>query len=93
VTVAGAAFEKLGVRVASLLLVLQLVLVTFLWSLDPLGGGSKTLFPIYLSANMISFAMISYVYRSLKSTGRLGKVPLLAGCVLVCALLLVGILY
>ena len=80
-------------RVTSLLLILQVVLVTLLWSLNPLGDGSRTLFPIYLSANMISFAMISYVYRSLRKNGRLGKVPLLAGCALVCALLLTGLAY
>lgn len=92
-TVGGVASEKSGIRVISLLLILQLVLVTFLWSLDPLSKGSQILFPMYLSANMVSFAMISYVYRSLKNTHRFGKAPLLGGCVLVCALLLAGLSY
>ncbi len=87
----GQAFEKLGLRAVSLLLVLQLFLLTFLWSLDPLGKGAQTLFPMYLAANMILFAMISYVYRSLKRDGRFGKVPLIAGCAVVCVLLLVGL--
>ncbi len=88
---ASQAFEKLGLRVVSLLLVLQLVLLTFLWSLDPLGKSAQTLFPMYLAANMVLFAMISYVYRSLKKNGRFGRVQLIAGCTLVCLLLLAGL--
>ena len=90
-TVAGPAFETLGVSVVSLLLILQLVLLIFLWSLDPLGKGSQTLFPMYLAASLILFAMISYVNRSLKKSGRIGRVPLIGGCLLVCLLLLAGL--
>ena len=44
---------------------------------------ARQLFAVYLSIDLISFAMISYIYRVTKIGDSLDRIPLLAGaCVL-----------
>lgn len=85
-----AAFERVGIRIVALLLLLELLSVYFLWVLNPVGPGTEDAFALYLAADLVSFAMISYVYRALKEDDRFGRAPLIAGCCFVLVLLLLG---
>ena len=83
-------FERLGLRIVALLLLLELLSVYFLWELNPIGPGAEDAFAVYLAADLVSFAMISYIYRGLKTDDRFGRAPLIAGCCFVVILLLLG---
>ena len=85
-----AVFERTGVRIVALLLVFELLSVYFLWVANPVGQGAEDAFALCLASDLISFAMISYVYRSLKQENRFRRAPLVAGCCFVVILLLVG---
>jgi surface polysaccharide O-acyltransferase-like enzyme len=51
------------------LLVMQTICVVFLWTLDTLGHVSQTIFTIFLSADLLSFALMAHFYR-LRKSGR-----------------------
>jgi hypothetical protein len=50
--------------IVSLLLLLQALSTGFLWTLDPTNGVSQTKFAIFLSVDLLAFAMIGYVFLS-----------------------------
>ena len=50
-------------RVVILLLLLQVITIVFLWTLDALNQVSEGTFALFLAADMIGFAMVSYLYR------------------------------
>ena len=78
----GAAF-----RVFALLLLLGIVSVTFLWTLNPVTSQGQTTFTVYLSIDLVVFAMASYIYRKSKWKEKAGRVPLLGGCLMLLLLL------
>jgi hypothetical protein len=49
-------------RVVLLLLLLQAVSAVFLWTLNATGTVSEGRFAAFLAVNLLSFAMISYIY-------------------------------
>lgn len=65
------------------LLVLQLVSVVLVWSLNPLGQPSQTVFALLLSANLVAFATNSYLNRTWNSGGLVRTWLLALGSVLV----------
>jgi hypothetical protein len=64
-----------------LLLLLQAISVLFLWTLDPTSPASETRFAIFLAVNLLSFAMIAYVFLSQKWGELLSKAWMLAASV------------
>ena len=84
-------YESLGTKVVSLLLLFELVSVFFLWTFNAVGPDAESTFALLLAADLVSFAMISYVYRVLNREDRFGRLPLLAGCVFICVLLFFGL--
>jgi hypothetical protein len=85
-----ATFEKVGARIVALLLLFEILSVYFLWVANPVGPSAERAFALYLASDLISFAMISYVYRVLKRENRFGRFPIIAGCCLVIVLMLAG---
>lgn len=83
-------YERLGMRIVALLLLFELASVFFLWTFNPVGPLAEPAFALLLATDLISFAMISYIYRVLKMYNRFGRLPLLAGCVFISALLFLG---
>jgi len=83
-------YERIGIRVVTLLLLLEVLSVYFLWTFNQIGPGAESTFALLLAADLVSFAMISYVYRALKRENRIGRLPLLAGCAFIIVLLLLG---
>jgi len=84
----SASYEGMATRIVALLLLLEAVSVWFLWTFDGIGSGGETSFALFLAADLVSFAMISYTFRALKRDGRFARLPLLAGCAFISALFL-----
>lgn len=84
-------YEWIGTRVVALLLLLEALSVFLLWTFDPVGPAAESTFALFLAADLISFAMISYIYRVLKSENRIRRLPLLLGALLISALLFLGL--
>ena len=87
----GGASERTGTGIVALLLVLQLTAVLFLWALNPYGPKAEPAFAIYLVVVLLSFSMISYVYRAVKEYGRVGRAPIFVGSCAVLLLLFAGL--
>jgi len=77
-----------SLRLMALLLVVAMISVFTLWTLSSTVVTSQSVFGIYLAVDLVCFAMISYIYRTSKSGGRLSRAFMVAGCVLL--LILVG---
>ena len=78
-------------RILVLLLLFGLLSVIFLWALDPVSPQSQTTFAIYLSIDLIVFAMVSYIFRVSKWGEEVRLLPMFAGCVALLILLYVGL--
>jgi membrane associated rhomboid family serine protease len=83
--------DWLTYRIFILLLLFGLVSVIFLWTLNPVSSQSQTTFAIYLSIDLVVFAMVSYVFRVSKWGEEVKRLPLVAGCVVLLILLYVGL--
>jgi hypothetical protein len=81
-------YDSLAKRIVALLLLLEAVSVWFLWTFDSIGSSGETSFALFLAADLVSFAMISYTFRALKRDGRFARWLLLAGCAFISVLLL-----
>jgi hypothetical protein len=82
--------ERIAVRIVGLLVVVGFASSAVLWTIDTSLSSGESLFAVYLSIDLIAFAMISYVYRVTKTGDSIGRIPLLAGSVLLLALLAAG---
>jgi hypothetical protein len=78
-------------RIAVLLIMFGILSVVFLWTLNPVGSQSQSAFAIYLSIDLVVFAMISYIFRMSKWKEDVGRLPLVAGCIALIVLLCVGL--
>jgi hypothetical protein len=82
--------ERMAVRIVFLLVIVGFASSLVLWTIDTSLASGESLFAIYLSIDLITFAMISYVYRVTKTGDSIGRIPVLAGCILLVALLAAG---
>jgi len=71
------------------LVALQFVSLVVLWLLNPLSQAATDTFALYLSMDLVSFAILSYIYRSRKN-GRTPRQAWLAFGYLALMLLLVS---
>jgi hypothetical protein len=83
--------EQMNIRIVALLLLLGLLSVYFLWTLNPLSQASEAIFALFLSVDLVSFSMISYLYRVDKRGDSASRGSLLAGCCMLLILLLAGL--
>lgn len=83
--------DRMSVRIFGLLLLLELLSVLFLWSLNSLTQVGETAFGLLLAVSLISFALISYIYRMHKWNDGVNRGVLLTGCVVALILLLAGL--
>ena len=79
-------------RLVVFLVVVEAVSAIYLWTLNVVDNANGQLYAFYLAVVLITFAMISYIYRS----DRLGRVAdrkyLSIGCVIVILLLVFSLL-
>ena len=66
-----------------LLLAVQVIAVVFAWLLNPLGAKSQSEYVLLLSADLVAFALISYIGRVGGRRGDLRGGYLLAGSAVV----------
>jgi hypothetical protein len=63
---------RIGISLLALqvifLLAIQFTSIVVLWSLNPLTQAATDTFALYLSLNMVAFAIVSYMYRSRRSS-------------------------
>jgi hypothetical protein len=82
--------EQIAVRIIWLLVIVGFASSVVLWTIDTSLASGESLFAVYLSIDLIAFAMTSYVYRVTKTGDSIGRIPLLAGSVLLLLLLVAG---
>src|ERR1035437_2387033 len=58
--------ERMAVSVVGLLVLVGFATSYLLWTIDTASPSGESLFALYLSMDLIAFAMITYVYRLTK---------------------------
>jgi hypothetical protein len=76
---------QIGETIVGLLLIIEVIMTIMLWTLNSLTSQNE--FALFLTINFISFAMMSYIYRTLTNGEALSKVLVIAGCFVIAALL------
>lgn len=67
--------------IVALLLVLQVVSIVFLWVIAPVRALGAGRFAIFLAVDLLSFAMVGYVYTHEKWAEGVNRVWILAGSI------------
>jgi len=80
-------------QIVSLLFMLQAIATVFLWTLSALSSVSEVKFAVFLAVDLLSFAMISYIYRMQRWTKLPSKPWLLTGSIGLAILILSGLLF
>ncbi|HYW00879.1 MAG TPA: hypothetical protein VE862_05380 [Candidatus Acidoferrum sp.] len=65
--------------VVTVLVILQLLSTNYLWGLDAASSVSQARFAIFLAIDLLSFAMIAYIYRKGEWRERTHRIWLLLG--------------
>ncbi|MDG6906063.1 MAG: hypothetical protein JRN20_09795 [Nitrososphaerota archaeon] len=79
------------VQVVALIL-FQVAAAVFLWRLNPVTTNGTALFAIFLSAEMLSFALISHIYRQSKREAEMSSKWLIVGYVVLGLLIVASFL-
>jgi hypothetical protein len=80
-------------RIVFLLLLLQAVSTLFLWSLDAVAAVSEGKFAVFLAVDLLSMAMVTYVYTHEKWREAVSRGWILAGSLGLMILLFVGLYF
>jgi hypothetical protein len=83
--------ETMNLRIVALLLLLELLSVYFLWTLNSVGERSEGIFGLFLAVDLVSFSMISYIYRVDRLGDKVRHGSLFAGCCVIVLLLFVAL--
>ena len=82
--------ERIALRTVGLLVLVGISSAFVLWTIDTSVSSGESLFAVYLSIDLIAFTMITYIYRVTKVGATPGRIPLIAGCVLLILLVAAG---
>jgi hypothetical protein len=82
--------EQMGVLIVGLLVIVGFASAFVLWTTDTSLASGESLFAVYLSIDLIAFAMISYIYRVTKTGDPLRRIPLIVGSSLLLFLVVAG---
>jgi hypothetical protein len=80
-------------QIVSLLFLLQAIATVFLWTLDALSTVSEGKFAVFLAVDLLSFAMISHIYRTQRWKRLPNRTWLLAGSIGLVILILSGLIF
>ncbi len=75
--------SRYSTRIVALLVLVEVVSVFFLWSLNSVSQTDEGVFATLLAIDLVSLAMISYIYRAYKSGNQFNRGVLLVGCCLI----------
>ena len=78
--------REYSTRIVGLLIIVMAVSVYFLWALNPVNKAGEEVFAIFLAVDLVSFMMISYVYRTYKSGDQFSKTLLIGACCMILVL-------
>jgi hypothetical protein len=84
---------ELNKVILSLLICLQLISTTFLWSLNAADVISEVKFAVFLAIDLLCFAMVAYSYRKLKRGVLISPVWILLGSIGLIVLLFSGLFF
>ncbi len=76
----------------AILIIFQVVSVIFLWSISTVGLTAERLFALFLGADVLSFAMVSYLYRRLKVNESPSFIWLICGSLMLAILMFSAVL-
>jgi len=83
--------QRIAVRIVYLLLIVSAISVVGLWTLSTSTVAGESLFAVYLSMDLVAFAIMAHVYGTVKAGNTLRRIPLIAGCVTLMLLIIVGL--
>jgi hypothetical protein len=80
-------------QIAGLLFLVQAAATVFLFTLDALSTVSEGKFAVFLAVDLLSFAMISHIYRTQRWSKPPNRLWLLMGSIGLAVLVLSGLLF
>jgi len=80
-------------RVILLLIILQAVVTIFLIALSFATSVNQNTFALFLSVDLISFAMVTYIYRTGRTQNLPNKLWIILGCVVIAAVFFSSIIF
>jgi len=80
-------------QVVSLLLMLQLVATIFLWTLSSIGTADEGRFAVFLAVDLLSFAMVAFVFTHDKWGEEISRGWILMGSIGLVVLLLSSLFF
>ena len=72
-----------SLNIVGLLILVELISVYFLWTLNPVNQSDQAVFAIFLAIDLVSLAMMSYIYRTNKSGEQLNRGVLIVSCCMI----------
>ena len=75
--------NRYSLKIVGLLILVELISAYFLWTLNPVNQAAEAVFAIFLAIDLVSFAMMSYVYRTNKSGEQLNRGVLIIACCMI----------
>jgi len=85
--------EQAELKITGLLVVIGFVSSFVLWTIDTASSSGETLFALYMSIDLISFAMIAYVYRVTTGGEPVERLWMLVGICLILVMVVAGFVY
>jgi len=78
--------NRYSLKIVGLLVLVELISAYFLWTVNPVDQAGEAVFAIFLAVDLVSFAMMSYVYRTTKSGDQLNRGVLMVSCCMILVL-------
>ena len=75
--------NQYSLNIVGLLILVELISVFFLWALNPINKAEEAVFAIFLAIDLVSLAMMSYIYRTNKSGEQLNRGVLIVACCMI----------
>lgn len=85
--------DRVALQISGLLVILGFVSSFMLWTIDTASASGEALFALYMSMDLVSFAMISYVYRVSKRGDGISRIWMIVGFCLLLVLVSAGFAY
>ena len=81
-----------AVRIVTLLVLLEIVSVFYLWMGDASSLQGQRAFAVVLSLVLVTFSMISYIRRATRGERGVSRLLFLGGCILALVILFAGLI-
>ena len=75
--------NRYSLKIVGLLILVELISAYFLWTVNPVNQAGEAVFAILLAIDLVSFATMSYIYRTNKSGEQLNRGVLMVACCMI----------